>query len=49
MRNLGYLVIGAGVVILPYYFKRNGVWGAVLLGLSLVQVWQRLPPKKAIA
>lgn len=47
MRTLGYLVIGAGVVILPYYFKRNGVLGAVLLGLSLVQVWQRLPPKTA--
>jgi amino acid permease len=42
MRTFGYAVIGAGVLILPYYFKRNGVMGAVLLGLSLLSVWQRV-------
>lgn len=49
MRTLGYLVIGAGVALLPYYFKRNGIWGAALLGLSMMQVWQRIHPKTARA
>ncbi len=49
MRTLGYLALGAGVVLLPYYFKRNGIWGAALLGLSLVQIWQRIPPRTARA
>lgn len=49
MRTLGYLAIGAGVLILPYYFKRNGFWGAALLGLTILDVWQRIPPRTARA
>ncbi len=45
-RTVGLVLLGIGVAVIPFYAKRNGVVGAILLGLSLVNLWQKLPPKE---
>lgn len=46
MKTIKYLTVGVGVLLFPYYVKRNGVMGGILLGLTLLNLWQQIPPHR---